>query len=1197
MPAGTVSVEIQTAENTELERRQATRLLLRLDVHFALAGGKPVPCMAGDYAPEERILRLDAQHPWNDLPRSMEGTLQLSPGNGSGQEVEVAASILRAEDRSLVIALVNPSQEALALLKASVVSPPLSENQVRARQAAFAPEFRRLLPELRATVVRAVAQLGTSFVKTADERLTEALRDARNNREQTLFNEAQARFSRRQAQIVRQSVETLARAIDILDDPLQPMAGADDENSTDLSLIELADFEEFLTVSQLSGAFEKQLTAILGPLNKRLSHLAGREVEMSTSPLGPRVMCEAFADAMKGLLNDNQVSDLVYQALRETLEDQLEDLYTRVNSLLADRGVLSVIEPEKLTVRKLPDRGGARPMPSGTEWAGGSDGEPDGYPGHYGGPPAAHGQQGMAPPMGSGSAPPTAWAMPPGYSSSMPLDQALLGATLAAESWAGQGPPLGQVLSLAQHQLALRRRLQDPETGHSAQAQPAYTPQELLDGLSQLQYALAEAPAADPLYVENIKRQLTEALKAQGGADKAIGQAESDGIEIVGTLFQSLLQDAEVGEFARGNLRRLQGLVHKAAIRDQALFSTKEHPLLKLLERVAQIEEDPGEGGASMRSRLQDVIGQVNRSYDQDPAVVEALLGKLDAEIEVQGEDFQRGLQATVKAAEEQQRLLRERRARAGEAPPAEPNFPPELERWVGRAKSLRAGARLLMNANTPAPYVATVAWIGDDFNPYVLVDAKGAKIAALTLQQVVMYLRRGLVKILREQQDTAIDRALFGVVNRLHRQVVEQATHDTLTNLYTRKAFLQVVDEQMPLPDHRNDEPEAALCEIALENLRDVNARFGHESGDHLIREISEELMANCDQRHTVLGRLGGGEWGLFWPRITLDKAQAEVEALLERLSGLTSPFAPGLQPVFVAGIAGVDPKNPLLDLLVDAAHEGCAQARNQGEARVVIAGGDERKRLQLEQLAAYVTKAITRDRLVLLYHEVKPLEQASEQTAARLIVGAEDRAGKLIPPLLFSQAVANTASSFDVDLWALRTALRWIADNDEESDRFGSFILPLSRGSLETDGIASIIINEFMNAPVPPSRICFSLDDRAAHANLPEAVELIGSLREFGCRFVLGEFAGAQGDHAYVRELAVDFIEIAAAFQPAQGPEQRDLVIARSVNDLAHFMGKRTIARVNATPGALDVLRKMKVDFVHDTAHAVRLRVNKDD
>lgn len=877
--------------------------------------------------------------------------------------------------------------------------------------------------------------------------------------------------------------------------------------------------------------------------------------------------------------------------MRETLDEQLEDFCTRMNSLLADRGVLSVIEPEKLAVRKLPNRAGARPAVPTAEWAG-SESEAEGQYGQ------CSGQPGMGQPGMGGGVPSAGWGMSAGYSNSVPLDQALLGATLAAESWAGQGPPLGQVLSLAQHQLALRRRLQVTDTSPTAQvAVPAYSSQELLEGLSQLQYSLAEAPAADPLYVENIKRQLNEALRVKGGADKAIGPAESDGIEIVGTLFQSLLQDAEVGEFARDNLRRLQGLVHKAAIRDQALFSSKEHPLLKLLERVAQIEEDPGEGGASMRSRLQDVIGQVNRSYDQNPAVVESLLGQLDAEIDHQGEDFQRGLQATVKVAEEQQRLLRERRARAGEAPPGEPSFPPELERWVGRAKSLRAGARLLMNANTPAPYVATIAWIGDDFNPYVLVDAKGAKIASLTLQQVVMYLRRGLVKVLREQQDTAIDRALFGVVNRLHRQVVEQATHDTLTNLYTRKAFLQVLEEQMPLPDARKEEPEAALCEIALENLRDVNARFGHESGDQMIREISEELMANCDPRHTVLGRLGGGEWGIFWPHLTPDKAEVEVEALRERLSGLETPFAPGIKPVFVAGIARVDPKNPLVDLLVNAAHDGCAQAREQGDVRVVIAGSDERRRQQLEQLSTYVAKAVARDRLVLLYHDVKPLEPGAEALGARIIVGAEDRAGKLIPPLLFSQAVVNTASAFDVDLWTLRSTLQWISDNDEESERFATFILPLSRASLETDGIASIIINEFMNAPVPPSRICFALDDRAAHANLPEAVELIGSLREFGCRFVLGEFAGAQGDHVYVRELAVDFIEIAAAFQPAQGPEQRDLVIARSVNDLAHFMGKRTIARVHATPGTLEVLRKMKVDFVHDTAHAVRLRVSKDD
>ena len=95
----------------------------------------------------------------------------------------------------------------------------------------------------------------------------------------------------------------------------------------------------------------------------------------------------------------------------------------------------------------------------------------------------------------------------------------------------------------------------------------------------------------------------------------------------------------------------------------------------------------------------------------------------------------------------------------------------------------------------------------------------------------------------------------------------------------------------------------------------------------------------------------------------------------------------------------------------------------------------------------------------------------------------------------------------------------------------------------------------------------------------------------REFGCQFILAEFGGGQTNYEYLKELAVDFVCIQSSFIVDGRQDPKDLAMARSINELAHFMGKLTIARLHNDPTVMEMLRDMKVDFVHDTTRSTRL------
>ena len=1130
-------------EQLATERRRPGRRAVHLDARFQAGDSGPFPCVVTDYSPQDQMLHIDALQSVNHLAGCAEGELWLE-GTADSPAMKVHVAIRRVEHRGLAVFVGEPDAALVSRLEAGagIVLP--NPGEIEQRQRSFAPMFHALLPAASTLIARGASQLATEFTERAEGALLDALRDARNNRDQQRLDAALTRLARFRSAWVRQVSDTMVHALALLDDPLRYEASGGANGGTGLSLVELTEFEDYLAVSRVAGVLAQGLEEPLFALRRRLELLAGHEFSDDDNPLGPRMFCSAFANALKGHVDDSSVNELLFTAMHETLELGLPEFYAALNALLVQHGVLGRVEREKPNIRRQPAREGRPGVdPFGQADAVGSEGI-----GQWSGATGNLPQRGHA--------------------------------ELQAVGRAG-ARPLGSL----RDQLHLSRLFAAPaQTEDNA---PEYSTGELVSGLEELQNLFTRTGGLAALDPGSVRQQLLAHLQRSGAPTKSLGQSASDGLELVGSLFQSLLGDAALGAAARTHLPRLQPLLNRAALEDGALLDSTQHPLLRVVDRVAQLDATLD---GTQEQRLQEILDRLGHADGAAP--VDSVLTELEALVENQGAVYAKAVAETVRVAEEQQKVLRERRELSGDPPPPEPTFPEELARWVDRARALKPGARVTLNTSGRA-LALTLAWVAEAHAAYLFVDGRGHKAASLTLQQVVVYLRRGLLKLVSDAPGSAVDRALFGVVDRMHRKLIEEATEDPLTGLYTRKAFLREVEARLPLPQTEPTETEGVMCEISFENLRDINESAGTEHGDELIRALSAKLAETNPGEDNVLGRMGGGEWGLYLTRGGEKTALKSMRALLPSLEATRLAAAPDLAPRLACGIAGVDSQSPLVEPMLRAARTAREHAARSGGEGIALAGADERRRQQITQLMAYVPKALARNRLVLMHHEIRPLD-ISELPAARILLAAEDRGGKLIPPALFSPAVAGTHSAFDIDLWMLRALLGWIDAMPGEADRYSAFVVPLSRASLQTEGIAHLIVNEFMNHPVPPSRIRFEIEDAVAHSRLAECVELVGSLREFGCRFVLGDFSGEHDDNAYLRELAIDFIELAPRFTAELREDPRDIAITRSINELAHFMGRRTIARVDATPEIQRALRQMRVDYIHDTSRETRLQVN---
>jgi diguanylate cyclase (GGDEF)-like protein len=98
------------------------------------------------------------------------------------------------------------------------------------------------------------------------------------------------------------------------------------------------------------------------------------------------------------------------------------------------------------------------------------------------------------------------------------------------------------------------------------------------------------------------------------------------------------------------------------------------------------------------------------------------------------------------------------------------------------------------------------------------------------------------------------------------------------MTELYNRAFF-----EETLLKLEVDREDPIGMIVIDLNDLKPTNDRYGHQTGDKLIRRTAEVLKAGTSSEH-IIARIGGDEFIIIMPGSNLE----DTDELIERLESL---------------------------------------------------------------------------------------------------------------------------------------------------------------------------------------------------------------------------------------------------------------------------------------------------------------------
>src|SRR5690348_15236849 len=410
-------------------------------------------------------------------------------------------------------------------------------------QASAGDRLGDLLRAVRATAIKRLHGLVATLFENIDDALFDLAEKAENNAIQTQYFDGMREVRKKRQLVERVFQEQLGRLFnDFANGKLQPNRPDPTKAEGDgLSLVEDSELEESLAIASAVAKNESRLARPLYAMNQRLAVLrGGAKVEDATNPIGPAQLCQGFRVAMRELELNLQTQLIVYKLFDRYVLAGLDPLYEEIDAQLIQAGVLPQIRHVV--------GGGRGPRPAGAPLPPGT-------------PPPADG-------AGAAEAGQTAY----------PVQYDAAAAQLQVELY-----------NTVRGLLANRRAAQPQGEGGAdfapGMAVPYIAPTDLLSALTLLQnqtwaaQSSASSAADAAQAVQQIKQALLDQAGKLHGNDKAhVAGADEDTIDLVGMLFEYILQDRNLPAQMQALLGRLQIPFLKAAILDKHLFAQKSHP-------------------------------------------------------------------------------------------------------------------------------------------------------------------------------------------------------------------------------------------------------------------------------------------------------------------------------------------------------------------------------------------------------------------------------------------------------------------------------------------------------------------------------------------------------------------------------------------------------------------------------------------
>jgi diguanylate cyclase (GGDEF)-like protein/PAS domain S-box-containing protein len=397
-------------------------------------------------------------------------------------------------------------------------------------------------------------------------------------------------------------------------------------------------------------------------------------------------------------------------------------------------------------------------------------------------------------------------------------------------------------------------------------------------------------------------------------------------------------------------------------------------------------------------------------------------------------------------------------------------------------------------------------------------------------------------------------------------------AYHDALTNLPNR---LLCIDRlQQSIERAKRSQNKVAVLFIDLDHFKEINDSLGHNIGDAVLIEIANRMRVKMRASDT-LARLGGDEFCIVLNDI---KSINDIAEIIENSMSVTKkPIDMQGHSLYVGMSIGVsvfpndgDSPDELLKNSDTAMYKSKSSGRNSYNFYNEGMGDMAFERL----LLLNALKTAVKEKQFEIYYQ----PQVDGLTGD--IVGMEALARWIHPKLgmvfpdKFIPLAEETGIVVDIDRFIMRKAFEQFLHWQRSGFNPGKLALNISIKNLEKNDFLDMLKRELNKVNFNKDNLVLEVTESGVMKEPLKTINILNNISNLGIRIAIDDFGTGYSSLAYLKRLPINKLKIDRSFIKNLPDNDEDVVIAKTIINLAQNLDLNIIAEGVETKQQLDFL-----------------------
>ncbi|AWG42746.1 EAL domain-containing protein [Candidatus Borreliella tachyglossi] len=225
------------------------------------------------------------------------------------------------------------------------------------------------------------------------------------------------------------------------------------------------------------------------------------------------------------------------------------------------------------------------------------------------------------------------------------------------------------------------------------------------------------------------------------------------------------------------------------------------------------------------------------------------------------------------------------------------------------------------------------------------------------------------------------------------------------------------------------------------------------------------------------------------------------------------------------------------------------------------------------------YILKAIKNDFFSLYYQKITPLKK-NLKPKIEILTRLFDYTGTPISTTKVFSLIDKYNLTVEVDQLVVTKALREYT-NFVAKHGVHIFSINISPHSLKSKNFRMFLRETLLTSHVPLQNICLEITETGILENFELINQYFKELKSFGVKLALDDFGSGHTSLSYIKILPIDIIKIDGSFIKVINSSQTDLIIIKSIKEIADTKRIKIIAEFVSSEEILKEINEIGIDY----------------